>query len=62
MERVKKRWEDHQLEQIGRREARTSFYRDSSARLTLNGEWKFLYKEAPELSPEGFMYKQADTD
>ncbi|MEY8431813.1 glycoside hydrolase family 2 TIM barrel-domain containing protein [Lachnospiraceae bacterium 48-42] len=62
MERVKKRWEDHQLEQIGRREARTSFYRDSSARLTLNGEWKFLYKEAPELSPEGFMNKQADTD
>ncbi len=62
MTRVKKRWEDHQLEQIGRREARTSFYRDSSARLTLNGEWKFLYREAPELSPEGFMNKQADID
>ncbi len=62
MERVKKRWEDHLLEQIGRREARTSFYRDSSARLTLNGEWKFLYREAPELSPEGFMNKQADID
>ncbi len=62
MARVKKRWEDHLLEQIGRREARTSFYRDSSARLTLNGEWKFLYREAPELSPEGFMNKQADID
>lgn len=62
MERVKKRWEDHLLEQIGRREARTSFYRDSSARLTLNGEWKFLYREAPELSPEGFMNRQADID
>ncbi len=62
MARVKKRWEDHLLEQIGRREARTSFYRDSSARLTLNGEWKFLYREAPELSPDGFMNKQADID
>lgn len=62
MARVKKRWEDHLLEQIGRREARTLFYRDSSARLTLNGEWKFLYREAPELSPEGFMNKQADVD
>lgn len=60
--RVKKRWEDHLLEQIGRREARTSFYRDSSARLTLNGEWKFLYREAPELSPEGFMNKQDSID
>lgn len=58
MTRVKKRWEDHLLEQIGRREARTSFYRDSSATLTLNGKWKFLYREAPELSPEGFMNKQ----
>jgi evolved beta-galactosidase subunit alpha len=60
--RVKKRWEDHLLEHIGRREARTSFYRDSSPRLTLNGKWKFLYREAPELSPEGFMNKQESTD
>ena len=60
--RVKKRWEDHLLEHIGRREPRTSFYRDSSPRLTLNGEWKFLYREAPELSPEGFMNKQESTD
>lgn len=60
--RVKKRWEDHLLEHIGRREARTSFYRDSSPRLTLNGEWKFLYREAPELSPEGFMNKQETLD
>ncbi len=61
-QRVKKRWEDHLLEHIGRREARTSFYRDSSPRLTLSGEWKFLYREAPELSPEGFMNKQESTD
>lgn len=60
--RVKKRWEDHLLEQIGRREARTSFYRDSSAKLPLNGEWNFLYREAPELSPEGFMDKQEVID
>lgn len=60
--RVKKRWENHLLEHIGRREARTSFYWDSSPRLTLNGEWKFLYREAPELSPEGFMNKQESTD
>ena len=60
--RVKKRWEDHLLEHIGRREARTSFYRDSSPKLTLNGEWKFLYREAPELSPEGFMNKQETLD
>lgn len=61
-QRVKKRWEDHLLEHIGRREARTSFYRDSSPRLTLSGKWKFLYREAPELSPEGFMNKQESTD
>lgn len=60
--RVKKRWEDHLLEQIGRREARTSFYRDSSARISLNGEWQFLYREAPELSPEGFENKQIGED
>ena len=58
--RVKKRWEDQSLEQIGRREARTAFYRDSSPKISLNGEWNFLYKEAPELSPEGFM--NTDTD
>lgn len=60
--RVKKRWEDHLLEQIGRREARTAFYWDSAKRVSLNGEWKFLYREAPELSPEGFMSKQADIE
>lgn len=58
--RVKKRWEDQLLEQIGRREARTAFYRDSSEKISLNGEWKFLYREAPELSPEGFMKQDAD--
>lgn len=60
VKRVKKRWEDQLLEQIGRREARTAFYRDSSPKISLNGEWNFLYREAPELSPEGFM--NTDTD
>ncbi len=49
------------LEHIGRREARSAFYRDSSERISLNGEWNFLYREAPELSPEGFMDPDADT-
>ncbi|XCP85239.1 glycoside hydrolase family 2 TIM barrel-domain containing protein [Roseburia hominis] len=58
--RVKKRWEDQLLDQIGRRQARTAFYRDSSQKMSLNGKWHFLYREAPELSPEGFM--NTDTD
>lgn len=53
--RTKKRWEDQLLEHIGRREARTAFYQDSARHESLNGQWKFLYLEAPELSPEGFM-------
>lgn len=59
--RVKKRWEDQSLVQIGRREARTAFYRDSFPKISLNGEWNFLYREAPELSPEGFMNTDTDT-
>lgn len=59
-QRVKKRWEDQKLAHIGRREARTAFYQDSSERISLNGQWKFLYLEAPELSPEGFMNSNAD--
>lgn len=50
-----KRWEDHKITGIGRREARTAFYKDSAKRISLNGDWKFLYLKAPELSPEGFM-------
>lgn len=58
--RIKKRWEDQQLSGIGRRLARTAFYKDSSHAISLNGEWKFLYLNAPELSPEGFMNAGAD--
>ena len=59
IQRIKKRWEDQKLSGIGRREARTSFYKDSFTKMSLNGEWKFLYLDAPELSPEGFMNKNA---
>lgn len=53
--RTKKRWEDQFLSGIGRREARTAFYKDSASKISLNGDWNFKYLEAPELSPEGFM-------
>lgn len=54
-QRRKKRWENQELIAIGRREARTAFYEDSLERISLNGEWQFLYLDAPELSPEGFQ-------
>ena len=56
---MKKRWENQCLEAIGRREARTAFYQDSLEKMSLNGEWSFLYLEAPELSPEGFEKAKA---
>ena len=62
IQRLKKRWEDQELSGIGRREARTSFYKDTFAKSSLNGDWKFLYLDAPELSPEGFMNKDAGND
>ena len=36
-----KRWEDHRITGIGRREARTAFYKDSQKKISLNGEWDF---------------------
>ncbi|MDO4620421.1 MAG: glycoside hydrolase family 2 TIM barrel-domain containing protein [Lachnospiraceae bacterium] len=54
MERMKKRWEDPSITGISRRPARTSFYTDSARTVSLNGEWKFCYLQAPELSPEDF--------
>ena len=59
-QRVKKRWEDQTITNIGRREARTAFYEESAEKISLNGQWKFLYLETPELSPEGFMNSNAD--
>ena len=53
--REMKRWENPSITGIGKREPRTAFYRDSVSRLSLNGDWKFCYLDAPELSPEGFI-------
>ena len=61
-ERKVKRWENHHITGIGKREARTAFYRDSLERISLNGDWKFKYLEAPEYSPEGFMNPGAGED
>ena len=60
--RIAKRWEEHRLTGINRREARVSFYRDSAERLSLNGDWRFCYVDAPELSPEHFMSPEAGKD
>lgn len=60
LRRLKKRWENQNLTGIKRREAHTSFYSDSAAKMSLNGEWKFLYLNAPEYSPEGFMESSFD--
>lgn len=54
--REKKRWENEELLQIGRRSAHTDFRNHSKTTycMSLDGEWKFLYLKAPEYSPEGF--------
>ncbi len=51
--RIKKRWEDETLLHINRRETRANFYRKNNS-TSLNGDWKFLFLDAPEYSPEGF--------
>lgn len=52
--RIPKRWEDPQLIHIGRKEARTSYYRTSCEKISLNGLYQFLYLDAPEFSPTNF--------
>lgn len=54
---MKKRWEDEQLLHIGRCEPHTDYERTSGneSRISLNGNWQFLYIRAPEYSPEGFF-------
>lgn len=56
MSRTKKRWEDEELLHINRREPHTDYRRknQSEYQMSLNGDWKFCYLEAPEYSPEGF--------
>lgn len=62
MKREKKRWENEELLHIGRRDSHTDFHRNNEEtyRLSLNGNWKFLYLEAPEYSPQGFAEKDYD--
>lgn len=57
MIRQKKRWEDEELIMIGREEARAYFTHSTtvSSTLSLNGDWKFMFLEAPEYSPDTFF-------
>lgn len=59
--RTKKRWEDQTLTNIGRLPMHTARYSDSIEKQSLNGDWKFLYLEAPEYSPVGFEQEGFDT-
>lgn len=56
MARGKKRWENEELLHINRRFTHTDFKRKNQEnyRVSLNGDWRFLYLKAPEYSPEGF--------
>lgn len=62
MIRTKKRWEDEELLQIGRRTSHTDYERlpQFGKSMTLNGDWKFLYLKAPEYSPEDFYEAACD--
>ncbi|WP_314730971.1 glycoside hydrolase family 2 TIM barrel-domain containing protein [Oribacterium parvum] len=57
MERIKKQWENEELMMIGRREAVADFRHTGEFEkdISLNGEWSFLYLEAPEFSPKHFF-------
>lgn len=59
MERAKKRWENEALLHINRRNVHTDFKRRNGEkdRISLNGNWKFLYLKAPEYSPSGFFQR-----
>jgi evolved beta-galactosidase subunit alpha len=64
---VKKRWENHKVDDINRMEARSHFTSLSTIEenkqhfyQNLNGEWSFLYLDAPEYSPEDFYKTDYD--
>jgi len=74
MRRAYKRWEDIHLSHNNRKSASASFWRysskeqalemnkeDSIGYQSLDGEWEFLYLEAPELSPSGFYHIDHDS-
>ncbi|MBS4202378.1 glycoside hydrolase family 2 [Bacillus sp. FJAT-49732] len=73
MQRTMKRWENIHLTGINKLPAHTNFhrYRKLEEAMTFNkkmskgyqlldGEWKFLFLEAPEYSPEGFEGAEFD--
>lgn len=70
-----KLWENIKIDSIGRLDARAHFLSFPSkekamlnenkythAFKNLNGEWKFLFLDAPEYSPEGFFLSDFPTD
>lgn len=57
--RIAKRWERPELLHIGRRESHSLLKRERKSQ-SLNGIWKFLFADAPELSPEGFYEDDFD--
>ncbi len=61
--RLKKRWENEEILHIGRLSSHTDFKRKNVEEFStlLNGQWDFLYMEAPEYSPDGFSEKNFDT-
>ncbi|WMT39562.1 glycoside hydrolase family 2 TIM barrel-domain containing protein [Paenibacillus sp. D2_2] len=74
MRRAHKRWEDIHLSHINRKSASASFWRYRSKEQalemkkegsidyqSLDGDWEFLYLEAPELSPSGFYHIDHDS-
>ncbi|MEH7112321.1 glycoside hydrolase family 2 TIM barrel-domain containing protein [Neobacillus niacini] len=75
MQREMKRWENIHLTALNRLPAHTDFYRyrafnealqykkeNSKGYTSLDGDWKFLFLEAPEFSPEGFETEEFDID
>lgn len=75
MQREMKRWENIHLTALNRLPAHTDFYRyrafdealhnkkeNSKGYASLDGEWKFLFLEAPEFSPVNFETKEFDIE
>lgn len=71
MQQIKKVWENSNLQSINRMDGRAYFVPYSSKKdyqskntnsMSLNGEWNFLYLDAPEYSPEGFSTPDFSTE
>lgn len=64
LERIKKRWEDETLIHLGRRNPHVNLKREqyNYCEQSLNGDWEFLYLDAPEYSPEDFFRDNCNMD